>query len=113
MDFPMVSIRFLWRFWKNKGKEACDWFLAEGEPQPEGIICANDYMATAVASELIRRGYRIPQDIAVSGYDGMRSTLSFTPCITTATVPFLKWAGGQYKLLIKSRIARKSGECGF
>ena len=52
-------------FWKNKGKEACDWFLAEGEPQPEGIICANDYMATAVASELIRRGYRIPQDIAV------------------------------------------------
>jgi DNA-binding LacI/PurR family transcriptional regulator len=77
-------------FWKNKGKEACDWFLAEGEPQPEGIICANDYMATAVASELIRRGYRIPQDIAVSGYDGMRSTLSFTPCITTAMVPFFE-----------------------
>ena len=91
-------------FWKNKGKEACDWFLVEGEPQPEGIICANDYMATAVASELIRRGYRIPQDIAVSGYDGMRSSLAFT---RRQRFRFLKWAGGQYKLLIKSRIARK------
>ena len=26
----------------------------------------------------------------MSGYDGMRSTLSFTPCITTAMVPFFE-----------------------
>lgn len=90
-------------FWKNKGKEACDWFLAEGEPQPEGIICANDYMATAVASELIRRGYRIPQDIAVSGYDGMRSTLSFTPCITTATVPFFEMGRRAVQIIDKKQ----------
>ncbi len=115
MDFPMVSIRFfLWRFLENKGKEACDWFLAEGEPQPEGIICANDYMATAVASELIRRGYRIPQDIAVSGYDGMRSTLSFTPCITTATVPFFEMGRRAVQIIDKKAgLPGKSGECVF
>lgn len=90
-------------FWKNKGKEACDWFLAEGEPQPEGIICANDYMATAVASELIRRGYRIPQDIAVSGYDGMRSSLAFTPCITTATVPFFEMGRRAVQIIDKKQ----------
>lgn len=90
-------------FWKNKGKEACDWFLAEGEPKPEGIICANDFMATAVASELIHRGYRIPEDIAVSGYDGMRSTLSFTPCITTATVPFFEMGRRAVQIIDKKQ----------
>ncbi len=85
---PVEEHQIFWGdFWKNMGKEACDRFLA-GEEKPEAIICANDYMAMAVASDLIRRGYRIPEDICVSGYDGMRGTLSFTPSITTAVVPF-------------------------
>lgn len=85
---PMEEHQYFWGdFWKNKGKEACDWFL-EAKEKPEAIICANDYMAMAVASELIKRGYRIPEDICVSGYDGMKGTLSFTPSITTAVVPF-------------------------
>ncbi|MCH5251526.1 MAG: GGDEF domain-containing protein [Lachnospiraceae bacterium] len=74
-------------YWKNKGGEACDWFL-EGQQMPQAIICANDYMATAVASELIRRGIRIPEEICVSGYDGMEDALKFTPSITTMSVPF-------------------------
>lgn len=78
-------------FWKNKGKEACDWFLdVEQEERPQVIICANDYMALSVASELIDRGYRIPEDICVSGYDGLQDTLNFTPSVTTMAVPFKK-----------------------
>lgn len=74
-------------FWKNKGEEACKWFL-DGQERPQAILCANDYMAVSVASELIRRGIRIPEDICVSGYDGLLETLSFTPSITTMAVPF-------------------------
>lgn len=76
-------------FWKNKGEEACDWFLQK-EELPEAIICANDYMAESVASELIGRGYRIPDDICVSGYDGVSTGMAFTPSITTMTVPFFE-----------------------
>lgn len=76
-------------FWFNKSKEACDWFL-DAEERPQAIICANDYMALAVASELIGRGYRIPEDICVSGYDGLQDTLNFTPSVTTMAVPFEK-----------------------
>lgn len=87
-NLPVGEHQYFWGdYWKNKGKEACDWFLG-GDEQPEAIICANDHMAMAVASELNGRGFRIPEDICVSGYDGLRGTLSFTPSITTVAVPF-------------------------
>lgn len=74
-------------FWKSKGPEACDYFL-KGHEKPDAIICANDYMAVAIASELISRGYRIPDDVIVTGYDGLDYGLSFSPSITTAEAPF-------------------------
>lgn len=80
---------FFGDFWLNMGEEACDWFL-NGQEKPQAIICANDHMAVAVASELIHRGIRIPKDICVSGYDGLIESLSFTPSITTMTVPFFE-----------------------
>lgn len=89
-------------FWKNKGKEACDWFLAVPE-RPQVIICANDYMALAVASELIGRGYRVPEDICVSGYDGFQDTLNFTPSITTMAVPFEKMGKKAVEIIIEKQ----------
>lgn len=74
-------------FWKNKGSDACDWFLQSSE-LPQAIVCANDYMAAAVASELIKLGYDIPKDICVSGYDGLKDTMYFSPSLTTVEVPF-------------------------
>ncbi len=70
-------------FWKFMGPAACDQFLA-GPEKPDAIICANDHMALAVTSELIHRGYRVPDDVIVCGYDGLDFALSFSPSITTA-----------------------------
>lgn len=86
-------------YWFNMGKEACDWFLGDGVEKPEAILCANDYMALAVASELIDRGIRIPEDVCVSGYDGMKDTLLFTPSITTMSVPFREMGKKAVQLL--------------
>jgi len=74
-------------FWKNCGSVACDHFLSDDE-KPDAIICANDYMAVSLTSELIRRGYRIPEDILIGGYDGLDYAVAFSPSITTETVPF-------------------------
>lgn len=87
---PVTEHQFFYGdFWSNMGPQACDWFL-DNDEQPEAILCANDHMATAVASELIHRGYRIPQDICVSGYDGLKDTLHFSPSITTLSLPFIE-----------------------
>ena len=73
-------------FWKMHGVPACDHFL-NGHEKPDAIICANDYMAVSVASELVNRGYRIPDDVIVTGYDGLDYGLSYSPTITTAEAP--------------------------
>lgn len=89
-------------YWYNMGAQACDWFLAEDE-MPEVIMCANDHMALAVVSELIKRGIRVPEDICVSGYDGLLETLSFTPAITTMRVPFQKMGKQAVELIAENQ----------
>ncbi len=75
-------------FWRGKAGEACDHFLKKGMYMPEAIICANDYMAIDICNELSNRNIRIPQDVCVSGYDGIRETDLYIPTITTVEVPF-------------------------
>lgn len=99
-------------FWKNKGKEACDWFF-DGEEMPEAIICANDYMALAVTSELIRRGLCVPQDVSVSGYDGIGLTLSFAPSITTVSVPFIDMGKRAVEIIEKKQNCPENNEDTF
>lgn len=81
--------KFYGDYWTNMGGAACDWFM-EGQERPQAIVCANDYMALSVISELIGRGIQVPGEICVSGYDGLNDTMAFTPTVTTVTVPFYK-----------------------
>ncbi len=53
---------------------------------PDCIICANDYMAFAVVEFLNNRGYKVPEDIAVSGFDGVPLEKYCTPRLTTACI---------------------------
>ncbi len=90
-QLPVGEHQLFWGdYWTNMGKEACDWFLEGQAEMPQAIICANDHMAMAVTSELLGRGIRVPDDICVSGYDGLVDALYFIPSITTMRVPFRK-----------------------
>lgn len=53
---------------------------------PEAFICANDRMAKAVCECLQENGYRVPEDISVSGFDGVDMAKYCTPCLTTGSV---------------------------
>ena len=85
-------------FWFNKGGEAADFFLSCAE-RPEAIVCANDYMAISLSLALKQRGIRIPQDIAVSGFDGTLDGQEFLPHLTTVTRERLDIARKSLKLL--------------
>ena len=86
-------------FWFNKGAEAADYFLSLPDC-PEAIVCANDYMAVSLSIALKKRGIRIPEDIAVSGFDGTAEGKEFLPHITSATRERLDIARKTLRLLV-------------
>lgn len=71
-------------FWFNKGTEAAQYFLSLPD-RPEAIVCANDYMAIALINALRKRGINVPEDIAVSGYDGSIEGQELLPHISSVT----------------------------
>ena len=73
-------------FWYGGGHSAAKYFLENLEHIPQAIICANDYMARGVTEELVNRGYHIPQDIAVVGYDSVYAAQTSPQPITSVIV---------------------------
>lgn len=74
-------------FWKKYSKAAADKFLAAYDGKTEAIICANDYMAIGLIDELEARGIRVPEDIAISGFDETIEGMAAKVVLTTVAVP--------------------------
>ena len=53
-----------------------------GKP-PRAVLCANDSMAAAVCDNLIHRGFRVPGDVIVAGFDGTPTSYLIQPQLTT------------------------------
>jgi DNA-binding LacI/PurR family transcriptional regulator len=63
--------------------------LARPDP-PTAIFVANDNLAFNVVEELRLRGRRIPDDIAVIGFDDIEMASEFTPPLTTVRIPLME-----------------------
>lgn len=70
-------------YWDIPAKKAINAALASGREIPDAVICANDVMAMAVCEELSKKGIKVPGDIIVTGFDGLRMSDYFTPRLTT------------------------------
>ncbi len=57
--------------------------MEQRECLPRAILCANDSMAAAVCDELKKRGYRVPEDVIVTGFDGTPIVYLGSPQLTT------------------------------
>lgn len=81
------------RFDERQVYYADDWEITSGEMaavefQPmldhiDGIVCANDNIAIGVINQLTRFGYRVPDDIAVTGFDDSPLAIMANPKLTT------------------------------
>ncbi|WP_294754505.1 GGDEF domain-containing protein [uncultured Ruminococcus sp.] len=69
------------------GKLAVDEFAASGLELPDAFICANDSMALTVASSLDKLGYKVPDEVMVTGFDNTFSARNSTPSITSVKRP--------------------------
>lgn len=53
------------------------------ERLPDAIVCANDYIAIIVIQYCKRRGVKVPEQVAVTGFDNKKECMIIEPHITT------------------------------
>ncbi len=70
-------------FWREKATKLADDFALGHAPMPEAVVCTNDIMAISLCKQLSRYGIRVPEDIAVTGFDGGQNAILTTPTLTT------------------------------
>lgn len=56
--------------------------LADGQ-RFDGVLAGNDLMAFGVIEALERHGFRVPEDVSVTGYDDIQAAAYFHPSLTT------------------------------
>ena len=78
-------------FWDWPAYAAAKELLEQG--LPEAIICANDTMAMAVCEFLYQNNIRVPEDVIVTGFDGITKEQYHSPRLTTAAQdqPHCSW----------------------
>lgn len=66
----------------------------------DAIVAATDEMAIGAVKYLQQNGYRIPEDIAVTGHDGTTLSYLFEPGITTQEIPVQQVCQAAVDLLV-------------
>ncbi|MGC8930632.1 MAG: diguanylate cyclase [Dictyoglomus sp.] len=74
-------------FSKFSGINAVRTFLDERKLKPDVIVFSNDTMAIGGIEELKRRKIKIPEDIAITGFDNIEESYFITPSLTTVNQP--------------------------
>ncbi|MBR3268086.1 MAG: EAL domain-containing protein [Oscillospiraceae bacterium] len=75
-------------YWEYPAAKEAERFLALDTP--EAIVCVNDEMALAVCSVLRRHGLRVPEDVIVTGSDGIVRERCHSPRLTTCVKDYVK-----------------------
>lgn len=71
-------------FWRNAPTELAQNIVSGKYLKPEAIVCTSDVMAVTLCQVFTENGIKVPDDVAVTGYDGSIYTAMTKPAITTA-----------------------------
>src|SRR5215469_16298857 len=93
------------RFSVESGEVAGVKLLANRKTLPDAVVCANDQMAIGVLQALARGGVRVPEDVAVTGFDDIFPGGLSEPSLTTVHQP-MRLLGERACARLLNRIAR-------
>lgn len=92
-----------------EGARAAEELLDRDGERPQGVLFANDQMAVGALRALERRGVRVPEDIAVTGFDGIPLSRIVRPPLTTVRQP-IRQLGEQAVELLVQRLGNSGSE---
>ncbi|MFD6280383.1 LacI family DNA-binding transcriptional regulator [Streptomyces sp. NPDC060209] len=87
------------QFTQESGEAAMERLLAE-HPDLDGVFAGNDLMATGACHVLREHGRRVPEDVAVIGFDDSSAASACRPPLTTVRQPVEDMAAEMAGLLL-------------
>jgi DNA-binding LacI/PurR family transcriptional regulator len=87
------------QFTQESGEAAMERLLAE-HPDLDGVFAANDLMAVGACHVLREHGRRVPDDVAVIGFDDSSAAAACRPPLTTVRQPVENMAAEMVRLLL-------------
>lgn len=93
---------------------AGDWSAASGHAAgeqlasspPDAVFASNDLMAVGLLSAFGERGIRVPEDVAVVGFDDIAGAAYLTPPLTTVRQPFAELGAASVDALLEAIAGR-------
>jgi len=74
-------------FWIEAAKCFAEKIINGQLPKPDAVVCGNDITAISLCKTLAAAGIRVPEDIAVTGYDASSDGAEADPPITSFSRP--------------------------
>ncbi|WP_053228413.1 substrate-binding domain-containing protein [Spirochaeta cellobiosiphila] len=102
-DENLVSKSLEWD--KKTGQMGVELLLKDRHLKPphdfQAIMCANDRVAIGVLDELGKYNYNCPKDVIVTGFNNLEEARSFTPSITSVSMPFAEQGRKAVEVLLE------------
>lgn len=95
------------QFTQESGEAAMERLLAE-HPDLDGVFAANDLMAIGACHVLREHGRRVPEDVAVVGFDDSSAASASRPPLTTVRQP-VEDMGAEMARMLLDRLTRPDG----
>lgn len=97
---PDPALELPGAFTQLSGYEATSLMLRKG-PRPTALFASNDYMALGALSALQQAGVRVPDDMAIIGFDDILSARYASPALSTMHVPAPELASRATRRLVE------------
>nr|WP_083655448.1 LacI family DNA-binding transcriptional regulator [Vaginimicrobium propionicum] len=83
--------------------------LKQSEEPPDAVFASSDVQALGALHAILETGHRVPDDVAVIGFDGARESRYSCPPLSTVKQPIAQLAAKA----VESLLAQSDGKSGF
>ena len=97
----------------NTGRHHFERIVSKNFPLPDAFVCADDYIAAGLIYEAKLRGYSVPEDFFVTGFDDTDAAKYYEPQISTVHVDKRRLAGMCAEIFIKAWSGEKVQEYNY
>lgn len=84
----------------QSGEDAAAEILASKKKMPDGVFCANDLLALGALRAFLRAGLRVPDDVAIIGYDDVDFAASALIPLSSIRQPSYELGATAFRLLL-------------